>query len=102
MHCATLIFLPAIHPASVYTEMNAISKGVSLGLYKDGKQDGREASRTGSQPYVELMGRRSVPPPKSLPSQTTRIHMELTCLLSPYNGAPPNEHASLSSKPGCT
>ncbi|PIL37119.1 hypothetical protein GSI_00811 [Ganoderma sinense ZZ0214-1] len=48
----------ALSIASVYTEMNAISKGVSLGLYKDGKQDGREASRTGSQPYVELMGRR--------------------------------------------
>ena len=51
--------------ASVYTEMNAITKGVSLGLYPDGKQKGREASRTGSQPYVELMGRRSV---LSLPS----------------------------------
>ncbi|TBU32804.1 hypothetical protein BD311DRAFT_511218 [Dichomitus squalens] len=44
--------------ASVYTEMNAITKGVSLGLYSDSKQKGREASRTGSQPYVELMGRR--------------------------------------------
>ncbi|KAI1795200.1 hypothetical protein LXA43DRAFT_970848 [Ganoderma leucocontextum] len=48
----------ALSIASVYTEMNAITKGVSLGIYRDGKQDGREASRTGSQPYVELMGRR--------------------------------------------
>ena len=40
--------------------MNAITKGVSLGIYADGKQKGVEASRTGSQPYVELMGRRSV------------------------------------------
>ena len=56
--------------ASVYTEMNAITKGVSLGLYPDGKQKGREASRTGSQPYVELMGRRSVLPSPSLPPFT--------------------------------
>ena len=48
--------------ASVYTEMNAISKGVSLGIYEPGtqKHKGTDASRTGSQPYVELMGRRSV------------------------------------------
>ena len=45
-------------PASVYTEMNAITKGVSLGLYASAKQKGIEANRTGSQPYVELMGRR--------------------------------------------
>ncbi|KAI0723273.1 hypothetical protein C8Q76DRAFT_722285 [Earliella scabrosa] len=48
----------ALSIASVYTEMNAITKGVSLGIYADGKQKGVEASRTGSQPYVELMGRR--------------------------------------------
>ncbi|OSD04218.1 hypothetical protein PYCCODRAFT_1364382 [Trametes coccinea BRFM310] len=48
----------ALSIASVYTEMNAVTKGVSLGIYKDGEQRGREASRTGSQPYVELMGRR--------------------------------------------
>lgn len=48
-------FLPA---ATVYTEMNAISKGVSLGIYEEGKQQGREASKDGSQPYVDLMGRR--------------------------------------------
>ncbi|KAI9063276.1 hypothetical protein FKP32DRAFT_1592727 [Trametes sanguinea] len=48
----------ALSIASVYTEMNAVTKGVSLGIYKDGEQRGKEASRTGSQPYVELMGRR--------------------------------------------
>ncbi|KAJ2990027.1 hypothetical protein NUW54_g8602 [Trametes sanguinea] len=30
--------------------MNAVTKGVSLGIYKDGEQRGKEASRTGSQP----------------------------------------------------
>ncbi|KAL7282388.1 hypothetical protein ACG7TL_003859 [Trametes sanguinea] len=40
----------ALSIASVYTEMNAVTKGVSLGIYKDGEQRGREASRTGSQP----------------------------------------------------
>ncbi|KAI0750715.1 hypothetical protein C8Q80DRAFT_1153578 [Daedaleopsis nitida] len=48
----------ALSIASVYTEMNARTKGVSLGIYAQGKQNGMEASRTGSQPYVELMGRR--------------------------------------------
>ncbi|GJE84210.1 hypothetical protein PsYK624_002860 [Phanerochaete sordida] len=48
----------ALSIASVYTEMNAISKGVSIGLYDAAKQKGVEASRGGSQPYVDLMGRR--------------------------------------------
>ncbi|CDO71254.1 hypothetical protein BN946_scf184908.g11 [Trametes cinnabarina] len=48
----------ALSIASVYTEMNAVTKGVSLGIYKGGSENGKEASRTGSQPYVELMGRR--------------------------------------------
>lgn len=48
----------ALSIATVYTEMNAISKGVSLGIYEGGKQQGREASKDGSQPYVDLMGRR--------------------------------------------
>ncbi|KAI0719586.1 hypothetical protein C8T65DRAFT_706263 [Cerioporus squamosus] len=50
----------ALSIASVYTEMNAISKGVSLGIYEPGTQKlkGTDASRTGTQPYVELMGRR--------------------------------------------
>ncbi|KAK0230875.1 hypothetical protein IW262DRAFT_1262902 [Armillaria fumosa] len=47
----------ALSIASVYTEMNALSKGVSLGIYKEGKQKGLDAIRGGSQPYVELMGR---------------------------------------------
>ncbi|KAJ7590908.1 hypothetical protein C8J56DRAFT_783011 [Mycena floridula] len=48
----------ALSIASVYTEMNAISKGVSLGLQKKSQAKDLEASRGGSQPYVELMGRR--------------------------------------------
>lgn len=44
--------------ASSYTEMNAIAKGVSLGIYKDGKQKGLEAVKGGTQPYVDIMGRR--------------------------------------------
>ena len=35
-----------------------MSKGVSLGIYRDGEGRGMDASRTGSQPYVQLMGRR--------------------------------------------
>ena len=45
-------------PASVYTEMNAVSKGISLGLYDKKKEQGLEASTNGAQPYVELIGRR--------------------------------------------
>ncbi|KAF7355388.1 Glutamine synthetase [Mycena sanguinolenta] len=50
----------ALSIASVYTEMNAVSKGVSMGIYKPGTQFQRslEAAKEGSQPYVELMGRR--------------------------------------------
>ncbi|CAL1700750.1 unnamed protein product [Somion occarium] len=48
----------ALSIASVYTEMNAISKGVSLGIYDERKQKGVEATKGGSQPYVDLMGRR--------------------------------------------
>jgi hypothetical protein len=50
--------------ASVYTEMNAISKGVSLGIFDEKRNKGIEAQRAGSQPYVDLMGRRFVIPPK--------------------------------------
>jgi len=39
--------------------MNAMSKGVSLGIYKTQDQQKRlDAVKGGSQPYVELMGRR--------------------------------------------
>ncbi|KAJ6485137.1 hypothetical protein C8R47DRAFT_1130904 [Mycena vitilis] len=48
----------ALSIATVYTEMNAISKGVSMGIYKHGTDRAAEASKVGSQPYVELMGRR--------------------------------------------
>ncbi|PPR07041.1 hypothetical protein CVT26_005242 [Gymnopilus dilepis] len=48
----------ALSIASVYTEMNAVTKGVSLGIYTKEHDRGREASRDGSQPYVELIGRR--------------------------------------------
>ncbi|KAK0206458.1 hypothetical protein DFS33DRAFT_1255799 [Desarmillaria ectypa] len=58
----------ALSIASVYTEMNALSKGVSLGIYKDGKQKGLDAIKGGSQPYVELMGRRRVPISQTFPS----------------------------------
>ena len=44
--------------ASVYTEMNAVTKGVSLGIYNKDTERGSEAVVNGSQPYVELMGRR--------------------------------------------
>lgn len=58
--------------------MNAVTKGVSLGIYRDGQQRGADASRTGAQPYVELMGRRSVLPHLFIP----RDRQELTHILS--------------------
>ncbi|KAJ2936939.1 hypothetical protein H1R20_g179, partial [Candolleomyces eurysporus] len=39
-------------------EMNAVSKGITLGLYDKKKEQGLEASTNGAQPYVELIGRR--------------------------------------------
>jgi hypothetical protein len=49
----------ALSIASVYTEMNAISKGVSLGIYDSShKRKAPEAVKDGTQPYVEFMGRR--------------------------------------------
>ncbi|KZT74355.1 hypothetical protein DAEQUDRAFT_701623 [Daedalea quercina L-15889] len=48
----------ALSIASVYTEMNAITKGVSLGIFDTNKGKGVEAALGGSQPYVDLMGRR--------------------------------------------
>ncbi|KAF9268051.1 hypothetical protein L218DRAFT_918285 [Marasmius fiardii PR-910] len=48
----------ALSIASVYTEMNAISKGVSLGIFKAGKEKGLDAARGGTQPYVDFIGRR--------------------------------------------
>ncbi|GJJ07609.1 hypothetical protein Clacol_001812 [Clathrus columnatus] len=48
----------ALSIASVYTEMNAISKGVTLGIYEQRKNEGLEASEDSGQPYVDFMGRR--------------------------------------------
>ncbi|KAF9057638.1 hypothetical protein BJ165DRAFT_1411820 [Panaeolus papilionaceus] len=48
----------ALSIASVYTEMNAVTKGVSLGLYQKDTERGAEAPKDGAQPYVELIGRR--------------------------------------------
>ncbi|KAG7096871.1 hypothetical protein E1B28_004278 [Marasmius oreades] len=48
----------ALSIASVYTEINAISKGVSLGIFKEGKEKGLDALRGGTQPYVDFIGRR--------------------------------------------
>jgi hypothetical protein len=44
--------------ASAYTTMNAISKGISIGIYEKGKDQNMEATLGGAQPYVDLMGRR--------------------------------------------
>lgn len=44
--------------ASAYTEMNAISRGVSLGVFKSEKGKGIELVEGQSQPYVDVMGRR--------------------------------------------
>ncbi|TFY64277.1 hypothetical protein EVG20_g5997 [Dentipellis fragilis] len=48
----------ALSISSVYTEMNAIAKGVSLGIYDEGKGKNIEAQPHGDQPYVDIMGRR--------------------------------------------
>lgn len=42
--------------ASVYTQMNAISKGVAKGVFEKGEEKGIHA--TSAQPHVDLMGRR--------------------------------------------
>ncbi|TFK55947.1 hypothetical protein OE88DRAFT_1622012 [Heliocybe sulcata] len=48
----------ALSIASVYTEMNAITKGVNIGIYKESKKsEVSEPAKGGSQPYVDLMGR---------------------------------------------
>jgi hypothetical protein len=46
--------------------MNAMTKGVSLGIFDKGKEKNMEAIKGGAQPYVELMGRRSVFPHQNL------------------------------------
>ena len=47
-----------LRAASVYTEMNAISKGVSIGVYDPNKDKETPKHMDESQPYVHLMGRR--------------------------------------------
>ncbi|KAI6130447.1 hypothetical protein EDD16DRAFT_1542226 [Pisolithus croceorrhizus] len=44
--------------ASVYTEANAVSKGVSLGLIEERRKKDVETLPEGKQPYVDFMGRR--------------------------------------------
>ena len=46
--------------ASVYTEMNATSKGVKLGIFEEGRGKGMEPAQASGQPYVDFMGRRCV------------------------------------------
>lgn len=42
--------------------MNAITKGVSLGIFNKEKGRGVGVAQGGAQPYVDLMGRRYVAP----------------------------------------
>jgi hypothetical protein len=51
----------ALSIASVYTEMNAVSKGVSLGIFDKKRETDLKAAHAGvaeAQPYVDLLGRR--------------------------------------------
>jgi len=48
----------ALSIASVYTEMNATSKGVRLGIFEEERGKGMEPTQGGGQPYVDFMGRR--------------------------------------------
>jgi len=65
--------------------MNATSKGVSLGIYKEGKGKNVEASRDGTQPYVDLIGRRIPLYKKNLPTENTQWRA-----LSALNPVPPS------------
>jgi len=47
-----------LRAASVYTEINAVSKTVSIGMHSPNKGEGTQEPTDGSQPYVDLMGRR--------------------------------------------
>ena len=48
------------HAASVYTEMNAVSKGVSLGVFDKKRETDLKAAHAAveAQPYVDILGRR--------------------------------------------
>lgn len=53
------LFLPSTFAASVYTEMNAVSKGVSLGVFDKKRETDLKSAHAGeAQPYVDLLGRR--------------------------------------------
>lgn len=47
-------------PASVYTELNAVSRGITLGVYAKGKDGSHEVGSNDAQSFIELMGRRCV------------------------------------------
>jgi hypothetical protein len=47
-----------ISSAAAYTEMNAISKGVAIGVMDKARTAGVELVQGDAQPYVDLMGRR--------------------------------------------
>lgn len=59
----------------MYTELNAVSKGISLGIFKKDVDRGVDAAKDGSQPYVELMGRRW--------ADTARLHNNILNSLFP-------------------
>ncbi|KAF8450590.1 hypothetical protein L210DRAFT_3469664 [Boletus edulis BED1] len=48
----------ALSIGSVYTEMNAVAKGVSLGIVDRSRQKEMDPISGGQQPYVDLMGKR--------------------------------------------
>ncbi|KAG9040204.1 hypothetical protein FRB95_000133 [Tulasnella sp. JGI-2019a] len=76
----------ALSIASVYTELNATSKGISIGVFDESKNRDHVAGST--QPFVELMGRKWVQSP---PPQTSTRLMPTTCsasLLISYNRIP--------------
>jgi hypothetical protein len=81
--------------ASVYAEMNAIAKGVSIGIYDKGKGKVIEAVPIGSQPYFDLMGRRMYG--HSFPQVDVRAHLRSTSPL--YKTANDSWRALLSGSP---
>jgi hypothetical protein len=56
----TIVDLAHTYIASAYTDMNAISKGVSLGIYEKGQERSMEATMIGAQSYADILGRRYV------------------------------------------
>ena len=56
--CKLALLMRTLRTASVYTEMNAVSKAASIGVHSPNKGEGTQEPTDGSQPYVDLMGRR--------------------------------------------